>query len=700
MQAVHSMSGRKTPGGLDLVQEERNWLRDKIVSFLHRTRDILRCVGDASLNDDTTVDALVALLSPEEVVSRLGGETALPAKVFRALFADDDEWEEAKRSASCIVNGDMVEASRLRLERQRKLLSACVIAVPIMEQQQEDTDKELWLSCAEEVERVCDAFGIALRRAAASKTIVPSELLSKQPQKGRPRRRDRLESENDEEKEMEVQEQQVKSKRVKVGVSRPSKLSKPNESVTPEQESNSSSSADPLQQNVSDQEDDEMEMDNHVEDDAEENYDDAIRQSLVHARQEADELFVLVHEKSGKSIEVGQLIAPDASLATAAEGAKLLKDVDLLLACFRHDGNNLLAEATPLERLGVLLKWWRLVRRCYSIVAIFEHLSATKGKQGIVSFYNETVRPMSKSCSYAHATRLERIGRLVLRYPRLLYQTQFTSITEWHQKVSSTARPLLDSMEQLLSANNLAFWMMQRNNNHADACIVCDDHKDGLWNCSDCSCWFHEECAGYEAGSLSLGYPLKDGQVLETWVLCSKCLEKNELDHDYVARETHEKSVVAAFLNADGCPFVLRRVEPDGTCLFRVLFDFAVGKLGFRGSFAVFCKKLADAALKATAEVGRELGRDGVEAESVKELERLKKSRDPVRHLQRGAWENIEAQQVLRGFVRMFPGACVKRFAVCGDAVKEREVYGSGPEEFYVLQWIRSLHFDELQRRG
>lgn len=62
--------------------------------------------------------------------------------------------------------------------------------------------------------------------------------------------------------------------------------------------------------------------------------------------------------------------------------------------------------------------------------------------------------------------------------------------------------------------------------------------------------------------------------------------------------ETHEKGVVASFLNFDGCLFVLRRVEADhSTSLFRVLFDFAAGKLGYERSFPVFCRELAGAAL-------------------------------------------------------------------------------------------------------
>ena len=85
--------------------------------------------------------------------------------MFRSWF-DEDAWAEMVRSAVCVANDDATEACRLRLERQKKMLSACVMVVPVEQQQ---ANEELWFSCAEEVKRVCDTFGLALKRAAAAK---------------------------------------------------------------------------------------------------------------------------------------------------------------------------------------------------------------------------------------------------------------------------------------------------------------------------------------------------------------------------------------------------------------------------------------------------------------------------------------------------------------------------------------------------
>ena len=137
-------------------------------------------------------------------------------------------------------------------------------------------------------------------------------------------------------------------------------------------------------------------------------------------------------------------------------------------------------------------------------------------------------------------------------------------------------------------------------------------------------------------------------------------------------------------------------VVGDGTCCFRVLFEFAVSKLGYGRSFAVFCRMLASAALEATAEAAREVGEEGIKSDSAAQLQRIKQSRNPERDLQTGAWEYIEAEQVLRGFVQVFPQASLRRFTVYRENVVECEVYGAGDVLLCVLQWHVLPHYDEL----
>lgn len=590
--------------------------------------------------------------------------------MFRAWF-DETEWVELKRSAACVEAGNEAEARRLRLERQKKMLAATsALAVPADEEQ---AHEELWTSCAEEVKRVCDSFGLALRRVAAAKAVaVVSAVTHDRAVVGRARSSRVQQGKKREERPESEESDSIVGKKAKA--------------LLAEEEANDDDDEASVASLSSSSEQQESGMEMAVEDAGDEQ---EVLQAFQRARADAEETVAFLHEMRGKSVEVGDFVAPDATGASAAEGRKVLRDDALLSTCFcKGDDSN----GEDLERLGLLQRWWRLIRRCYAVVAVFDHLAATKRKKA-VALFNETIKKtVPKACSYVQATRLERIGRLVLRYPRLVYQTQFTSIRDWCYKLRSTDSLLLDSLENLLSAEDLAFWAMQGND---ATCYAC-----GLWKCADCACWFHETCCGYKQGSLCIDLHLiRDNQVIETTVLCGQCLEAraDEIDCDFVARDTNEKQIVANFLNAEGCLYRWRKVVGDGTCCFRLLHEIAVQRLGYAGALAAFCKSLAMEALVATQEAVAELGPDAAEGESVTQLKRIAKSRNPVRDLQNGAWHDIEAQQVLLGFVRMFPRACIHRFAVDEDTVAEREVYGeAGDMHAYLLQWNVLPHFDEL----
>jgi hypothetical protein len=575
----------------------------------------------------------------------------------------------------------------VRLQRQRKMLAAtCLLAVP------RDANKELWSSCTEEVKRVCDTFGLSLRRAGAAFSLQHHEPRAVRKRAQRALNLTNLESELEEE---EQQQQQVS---LEDDVSRPKRAAAADVASSSEELQDAEAKKRRAAHDEQDVQHDVQQYSVGGGDGSssvvpsvsaaessetavlEVGEDALVRQALARAREEVGELHALVQEQSGKTIEVGSLVAPDPAMATA-------RDHRLLWACLSTDEHE---EQAPLEQLGLLQRWWRLVRRCYAAVAIFDHLAASRSKQHTIPLYNEMARSMADSyCSYVHAKRLERLGRLVLQFPRLCYQTQFISLTAWFQIVPSTDRPLLDSLDGLLSARDAAFWAL-----NVEVCQKCSGAAGVLWKCTECACWFHEACADYEAGLLSLPLQLHDGQVLDTRVWCGGCLVKGGLDHRHVARETREARIVAAFLNAPGCAFVLRRLQGDGTGWFRVLVDFAT-RLGWKKTFAVFCRRLATAALAATGDAGA-----GAEAKSVAELKRIEQSRNPARDLQNGAWADVGAWPVLRGFVRLFPTACVRRFAVSGDVLAECEVYGEGGEsELCVLQWTEVLRFDELVRR-
>jgi hypothetical protein len=227
--------------------------------------------------------------------------------------------------------------------------------------------------------------------------------------------------------------------------------------------------------------------------------------------------------------------------------------------------------------------------------------------------------------------------------------------------------------------------------------VACNTAEGGsLWNCTECSSWFHEQCAGYREGSLCLPQHLHDSQIIEMRVLCNGCVCTLALDQDDVTREIEEKRVVAGFLNEPDCPFLLRKVGHDGASCFRVLFEFAVAQLAYKSTFAVYCRQLAVAALKTILEAAEI---DATESANAVQLKRISRSRNPPRDLQNGAGVHIEAQHLLHGFVALFPAVRVRVFAVAEDDAAERAVYGEGAQALCVLHWRVLEQFDELVRR-
>lgn len=80
--------------------------------------------------------------------------------------------------------GNEAKARRLRLERQKKkcLLQRLLLLCRRIEEQ---AHEELWTLCAEEVKRVCDSFGLALRRVAAVKAVSVVSAVVGRARKGR-----------------------------------------------------------------------------------------------------------------------------------------------------------------------------------------------------------------------------------------------------------------------------------------------------------------------------------------------------------------------------------------------------------------------------------------------------------------------------------------------------------------------------------
>ncbi len=306
--------------------------------------------------------------------------------------------------------GDEAEARRLRLERQKKkcwLQRLLLLCRRIEEQAHE----ELWTSCAEEVKRVCDSFGLALRRVAVVKAVsvvsaVVGRARNSRAQQGK-KREERPESEESD-----------------------GSAGKKAKAVLAEEEANDDDEASGAYLSSSSEQ---QESRMAVEDAGDEQ---EVLQAFQRARADAEKTVAFLREEMrGKSVEVGDFVAPDAAGANAAEGRKVLRDDALLSTCIckGDDGNG-----EDLERLGLLQRWWRLIWRCYAVIAVFEHLAATKKKKSSDAFQRNDQKDRAQCVLLCSGKRLERIGRLVLRYLRLVYQTQFTFIRDWCYKLHST----------------------------------------------------------------------------------------------------------------------------------------------------------------------------------------------------------------------------------------------------------------------
>ena len=76
----------------------------------------------------------------------------------------------------------------------------------------------------------------------------------------------------------------------------------------------------------------------------------------------------------------------------------------------------------------------------------------------------------------------------------------------------------------------------------------------------------------------------------------------------------------------------------------------------------------------------------------------MKNARNRVAALKNGLWGEIDVQQVLFGYVSLFPDAQVIIYGPNGrgGVVQQAEPYGNGTEVLYLLQWKVLRHYDGL----
>lgn len=123
------------------------------------------------------------------------------------------------------------------------------------------------------------------------------------------------------------------------------------------------------------------------------------------------------------------------------------------------------------EIVGHLLSWWRLVRRCLAVTRVFDQLHKAGGKRkGTRSnardrykmFLKKTLgaKDAAQCVSYAQATRLDRLGRLLHEFPVLVFQVQFVSVRDWYeqQSIAKKGSAPLVSCWSLIVEENEDFW--------------------------------------------------------------------------------------------------------------------------------------------------------------------------------------------------------------------------------------------------
>lgn len=97
-------------------------------------------------------------------------------------------------------------------------------------------------------------------------------------------------------------------------------------------------------------------------------------------KENAGETAQLLEKYKGKSVDWPEACeCPDPAMMEK-EGIDLLGDVMKMQECLSDDWEA--DEHNPMEQLGVLLRWWRLVRRAFAIASIFKVLEQRRNKTG------------------------------------------------------------------------------------------------------------------------------------------------------------------------------------------------------------------------------------------------------------------------------------------------------------------------------
>ena len=646
------------------LEEEKKWFAAQLRKRLLRTRAALQVTGNTVLDDDTALEEISWLASLDEVLDALGEAS----EMFMAMFSEE-KLVQLKASQESIAKG---KVRALRLKRhQSRVAETCDSAVVDLTAEAEENDSEVVSSLLDASRSFAERIDLAWKKKDEAVVVLQQQ---QQQRVRRPsKKREQAEQEKDEEEEEEKDEDEEEEEEVATAAKK-----KRNNKRQPSREEEG-------------EEEEEGEDEDELMEKAHQN-NDIVLALLEKAERDVALVHTMLAEATQNSLvlKLGNVATLNSNLASVAKGAALALNKEGLLRCLREQDSDADVDVDQLqiERWGVLLRWRRIVNRAFEIRGLFNFLRSDQSKGGkkMPNRYKFAIKDFDEGevFSFVQAARYDRLGKFLLQYPRFADQMQLVSMSDWIQKVVVSRRGrdvvLLDALESLLSEEKIKFWKQPVFAVPVEeVCVVCAQSRARarLWNCPECGTLFHEMCAGYDGSTAC-----DDVQV---HIYCHKCLSKHAMTPDDVAAQVVEIKKVASYLMSDGCPFVLERLADSGAALFQMLEKCARVHLGFKGTTAEFCRRVAQAAES--------------DSDALKRMAAEKSKPGKLFAEKNTVWD---VEHVLAGFCKLF-NECVKAniFAVSGRAVEKVRSFGTqgSAVEVNMLRWVTTKHYDCLEKR-
>ena len=400
-----------------ILHAERRWLSSQISTVLHQTCKVLTALGQEvpQLEGDDQLGIFSSFRQVQEALA--GVDNAW--RVFESLLTD-----EIRASERALLSLLAEDVERVREERLKRRTVELVQEVAGGEEHVES----LWSALVE------------MRMALRKEVEVVEEG-----------------SEMEEEEEEVVRQRRSKrerapSRKAKEGTEVRVREKKKKQRQKPAQKKRSALRKKQKKDDTGEDEEDLVPMSR----DEEEEDEDEIGILLNACRESALQVEAMLMNKGGEtspifvSVPRDALLAPDISLSSAEHGGELLEDECKLNTCLSDEPEHGMAAAV--ERYGVLLRWWRVVRRSYALHGIFEHLKGRRGRRSMKDRFESAVKG---SVSYGRATFYVRLAAFLLKYPRFVNQVHLVTVAGWFERIESGDRDgddgvVLDRVEKRL----------------------------------------------------------------------------------------------------------------------------------------------------------------------------------------------------------------------------------------------------------